>query len=624
MFSLKYSIGISCLVSMLFVIATGCSGVSDSVTPDAPRMETREPDNSLNRVLWGYYQIYVDPSTQQVEISPLRQTAAHLNALQYMETSTSTLVTLESLPQFGDGKVIVDIGLTHPLPQKRFTGFDVRGVVISRGSIEFDAGYIFPGPGDFRLLNPDGYSRFWNPSEFLDSGYQDGILGLPHSIGQFNATVNGFKYFANGLGIEDPLIDYSPVLRGVFGAGQKLVRKYELKIGDSGLMFNYAVDASWSIPDGMPPSVPDDFDIEKANCNEAWLVVPRLDESFSPGGWQCDIEVDVYDWQGITSIDGVYVQAPDIFDGEIELHGPVDNGDYYTYSGTFSNDNGADGADIPVLIRVRDQKAGTNPYLEAFQLAYVSITADVVITLEEDEAFKTPGTDYSYAQDSFELSVVTAPYDYLSTTGPWDMTGFDSGVDAHKIIYAPDANEVSTFVNDFPPEVEYFVRDPGVDGYVYRAEEHDEVSGDLILYGMHSLEDFNGSVDYDPVAHFPYPLDMSTDYVVNTKVTVFPVLLVLEFEYHTVAVGQGFVKAPYDGGTWYNCLYLRTTIDMVSTGSMGQGWEGCLLHYEWVADDGTLVGQILTGNDVDVYPNYDPDTFEITGNATFLTLKDIS
>ncbi len=41
MFSLRNSIGIQCLM-LLSLIAIGCSGVSNSVTPDMPRTEIRD------------------------------------------------------------------------------------------------------------------------------------------------------------------------------------------------------------------------------------------------------------------------------------------------------------------------------------------------------------------------------------------------------------------------------------------------------------------------------------------------------------------------------------------------------------------------------------------------------
>ena len=59
------------------------------------------------------------------------------------------------------------------------------------------------GDGDMRLLNPDGYSRWWNPAEFPNNGtifgYNDGLLGAPDSYADYNNTLNGYKYFCDDL-----------------------------------------------------------------------------------------------------------------------------------------------------------------------------------------------------------------------------------------------------------------------------------------------------------------------------------------------------------------------------------------------------------------------------------------
>ena len=179
--------------------------------------------------------------------------------MKYLETTTSTLVSIESPPYFEDGSLYVNIGLTHPLPQKMYTGFDVRGILISRGSEVFEAGYILPGLSDFRLENADGYARYWNPTEFAGNGYQDGILGTPNAIGNFNATVNGYKYFGDDVGLYDYLEDINTGMRGAFSTATMNVREYEIIIGNNGFIFNYAVDASWAMPDQTPPTVPDEL-----------------------------------------------------------------------------------------------------------------------------------------------------------------------------------------------------------------------------------------------------------------------------------------------------------------------------------------------------------------------------
>ena len=157
-----------------------------------------------------------------------------------------------------------------------------------------------------RLLNPDGYSRWWNPAEFPSNGtifgYTDGLLGAPDSVGDFSATLNGYKYFCDDLDDpDDPLTDVTLENRGLFSAGQKNVRHYTIEMGDEGLVFNYAVDASWVFPQGDPPwSAPDDF-APSANRPEAWFInVTEVENTLwndgTAGGGDLSLSIDVYDW----------------------------------------------------------------------------------------------------------------------------------------------------------------------------------------------------------------------------------------------------------------------------------------------------------------------------------------
>jgi len=98
---------------------------------------------------------------------------------------------------FSGNVIDADIGLRRPfLGLNQFTGFDVKGILISDGSLNgfTDSDVNIPGMGDTRLLNPDGYTLWWNPNEFPDIGtifgYIDGVLGQPYDIAGFTATLN--------------------------------------------------------------------------------------------------------------------------------------------------------------------------------------------------------------------------------------------------------------------------------------------------------------------------------------------------------------------------------------------------------------------------------------------------
>jgi len=256
---------------------------------------------------WGLWQFSFDKENGQLDILPLRVGSLHLNALPFLEPPPYVKITIESLKV--NGSIIdADIGLRHPfLGLNIYTGFDVCGIFITSGSVSgfSEPGIVLPGDGDTRLLNPDGYSRWWNPTEFPVNngtifGYTDGLVGTPYSVGNFNSTLNGYKYFCDDLEADDPLENVTIEGRGMFMPGMKRVRHYTIQMG-TGLVFNYAIDACWKVPQGDAPyTAPDDFP-PGANRPEAWMVsIHEIDNTLwndgSASGGSLRLSVDVYDW----------------------------------------------------------------------------------------------------------------------------------------------------------------------------------------------------------------------------------------------------------------------------------------------------------------------------------------
>ena len=190
------------------LIAFGCSsgGGMDVTTPDEPAHGTL---GETSHSLWGLWQFTADPVGGTLDVVPIRTAEMHLNALPFLEPPPLLNLTLETL-EFNGNIIEADIGLRHPfLGLTEFTGFDVCGVLITNGHLTgfSDSNIRMAGGGDTRLLNPDGYTRWWNPHEFpVNQGtmlsYNDGLLGTPESFGHYNCTINGYKYFCDDL--DDP------------------------------------------------------------------------------------------------------------------------------------------------------------------------------------------------------------------------------------------------------------------------------------------------------------------------------------------------------------------------------------------------------------------------------------
>jgi hypothetical protein len=288
-----------------------------------------------NRVLWGMWQVRIDLKKPGVEIVPLRDSVAHINVVDLLEPPALTFLSIDESTlsiSTSEGIVEVDVLLRHPLPKNpEYTGFDVRGIVITDGSYNpftFDSSLRMSRQYETRLTNADGYTRWWNPTEFTGDGilgYTDGLLGMKDSQYHFSSTINGFKYFADGLGPDDPIMKPLVLLnRGRFSVSSTNRRHYVIDFGPGPsdfMVFNYAVDTSWEEPANIPPQTIDDFPMS-ASCLEPFNIDiteeanslyfdPTLEDCPISGG-VLRLRIDVATWHGVGGIGEVLVGSPDL------------------------------------------------------------------------------------------------------------------------------------------------------------------------------------------------------------------------------------------------------------------------------------------------------------------------
>ncbi len=337
------------VILFLALIIIGCSGnpVSPDETSDVPlalSSATQSETSANSRNLLGYYKLTVAPQTGDVQIVPVRNADFHLNVTGTLNLTMG--VTAVGVPGESDpanGLIVMDVTLDHPFGTKpQFSGFDVKGILITPGSLDVGS-LVFADADETQLENADGFSRWWNPTEFTAPGmfgYTQGALtGTPQS--SLTATVNPYKYFADILYptsslaavVNEPLD--SDLGRGVFRSGESNTRRYNIRFEmDPGpqIVFGYAVDCSWALPDPKPPSeIPDDFPIE-ANQPEAYRIGIQeefnslyYDSESGTGGGVLRLQVSVFDWQGqeagaiADEIDAVRILSPDLFGGGITV-----------------------------------------------------------------------------------------------------------------------------------------------------------------------------------------------------------------------------------------------------------------------------------------------------------------
>jgi hypothetical protein len=335
-------VSVTILAAMVFLL--GCSGSSNPLSSSplqANGGSVRE--TGTNHMLWGLWHVTIDPETLTAEASPLRTAEFTCNVTQFMQApiSPTNMITF-AFPPGGDpanGFFIVDVTLKHPFPGLyQYNGFDVRGVFMSFGTLsgEHDSSVMRAGPGDSTLLNADGYTRFWNSAEFTSYntifGFTSGKLAPPLKP---SATINGYKYYADGLDPEAAVESLDPVDRGMFTAGSTNTRRYEIQFkmvgGKVTLDFNYAVDASWEQPDpSYAPDYPKEAFSMSANCAEAYHLVASdagSDAYFVDGsnkGGEFKFDLEIFDHQGAVNPGGVPGEVSAIWLESDVLPTPVD------------------------------------------------------------------------------------------------------------------------------------------------------------------------------------------------------------------------------------------------------------------------------------------------------------
>ena len=256
--------------------------------------------------LMGFWQIAANEATGTIEIIPARGASWSMNVLGMLEDATPLGLEIDTNYVDVDPvehRVSVEVRVLHPVQASAglFTVFDIRGIVF--------------GP---KVMNADGWTTHLNPKDFsgVQYGYMDGSLGTPHSYANYTGRRFGYKYFCDGLASDDDLVTFfkSPAglaNRGRLSEGNGVKRRYILDWDDSKqgfLVFNYAVLASyaWPKPGSTAPYGLDDFTTASANCAEAFCMSAAISNNSAyydgvAGGGEFDIEVEVWDWQGLES-----------------------------------------------------------------------------------------------------------------------------------------------------------------------------------------------------------------------------------------------------------------------------------------------------------------------------------
>jgi hypothetical protein len=268
--------------------------------------------------------------------------------------------------------------------------------------------------------------------------------------------------------------------RRMFLPGTVSTRTILVHIPDGPLEFGYAVDVSWFPADGEVTDPVNDFPAE-ANAMEAYKISVEVGEEPCPVGRNEEVRVEVFDHQGLETIDSVTVEAPDLFTGEVELvYSETTAEGSFVFTGTISNEHATSKGPHPLLVRVTDTETDGNlGIVDAWQVR------DVMA--EIGWARTWGGTGF----DQVSCVAIDASGD-LSVTGEfYDAVDFDPG-DDNEILISHGADDV--FLCKFNTFGDFlWVRTWGGPGEDSGYSVATDGSGGVYVTGR-----FQDTVDFDP------------------------------------------------------------------------------------------------------------------------------
>ncbi|MFH1445244.1 MAG: PQQ-binding-like beta-propeller repeat protein, partial [Nanoarchaeota archaeon] len=299
-------------------LASSCGSGSGSVAPTVPSfvdnsttdmLAIKREANLTATQLWGFYTVTVDIENQTIEAEPNRTVAETYNVVGLLNHNHQCLIL-----SFNDidtttipGETILDVNasIRHPINNPETDVYDVRGVYIGNGhaNLKYDISpdARIPVAGiDQVLVNADGYTRWFNPNEFMNpglAGYTEGKIACPDNfVG--SSTINPYKYFGKGIvETDEDLMSYltsgEPDV-GTFLYYSYLSRNYKIRFPNiPGIVFNYAIIASWNGPKPENhPAHSHEAQCATLDASSSTMYYANSDEN----GGDLILDIDVFDW----------------------------------------------------------------------------------------------------------------------------------------------------------------------------------------------------------------------------------------------------------------------------------------------------------------------------------------
>jgi formylglycine-generating enzyme required for sulfatase activity len=367
----------------------GCS-TSNPISPNASlETELRNSQNSSNRAIISIGTISISEDRSSVELLPDRSSDLHLNVVKLLEgKACDNCLTIEDFAVTSQGILHCNVTLTHPFPGlKQYTGFDVRAIVVTNSDYTFPlSGRSVSRNGDhLKMVYADGYTNVFNPTEFpSDPDVQAALRYIKgkKSVGDdLSATLNPYIVYMRDSE------------RRHFPAGQAETNKFMFQLPSGPIEFGYIVDVCWTPVSGQVNNPVEDFP-QEANCLEAYQTFTRQGAGLTDDvGSEAMVQVEIWDHQGIDTISTVLLEAPDLFNGLVELSLSNTMDERIIFEGTIQNELGAGLGEYPVLTRVIDTEADPNlGQIDAWNVTEFKVTEsgyplNDLILIEKGEFF---------------------------------------------------------------------------------------------------------------------------------------------------------------------------------------------------------------------------------------------
>jgi len=312
---------LAAIACVIFLIGCSTSSQNPTVPGHSDNLSTVSTNaaNSQSTQLWGFWTVYIDIEKQEATPVLNRSAMFTANCVNFLNSKplslTFDIIETPVTPEYID--VDIDVSLTHPFPGlPQYNGYDVRGVFMGDGSnsLNYNSDLFYPVEGSDQLMlpdpddgigGPDGYTRWFNPSEFKGGmplfSYTPGNMASPGY--DASATLCPYKYFADGLGNDEPLWNYlgeHAVQNGAFSSGATNTRNYYLRFPTPApnVKYNYAVIANWEGVEEQyhPSNAPEAIAVKVDDSGSTVYYVDGTDN-----GGEIVLDIDVWNWDASLS-----------------------------------------------------------------------------------------------------------------------------------------------------------------------------------------------------------------------------------------------------------------------------------------------------------------------------------